>query len=84
MGILEDIGAQIRIKRKELGYSQELLGPVVEADGLRLISPDDIAAMKICAIMNSGKRVKEYGKKVFAEIPGLQHDFRPEIIDLFR
>lgn len=32
MGILEEIGSQIRIKRKELGYSQEFLGNLVCMD----------------------------------------------------
>ena len=32
MNLLEEIGAQIRVKRKQMGYSQELLGKLVAMD----------------------------------------------------
>ena len=43
-----------------ISYPYKLMAPPVEIDGLRLISPEDIAAMKMCAIMNSGKRIKDF------------------------
>lgn len=48
------------IKIDLISYPYKLVAPPEDIDGIRLISVQDIAAMKLCAIMNSGKRVKDF------------------------
>lgn len=49
-----------RIKIDCITYAYPLLEPVHEADGLRLCSLRDIAAMKLSAIADSGTRLKDF------------------------
>jgi hypothetical protein len=48
------------IKTDMLAHGYEWIRPVQETDGVRMASLEDIAAMKLHAIVNSGKRLKDY------------------------
>jgi len=41
-------------------YNYPLAEPVIESDGIRMYSMSDIAAMKLTAISQSGKRLKDF------------------------
>lgn len=48
------------IKVDLITHNYPLLNPIEEKDGVRMISNDDIGAMKIHAIFQSGKRLKDF------------------------
>lgn len=48
------------IKVDLITHKYPLLNPVEEKDGVRMISNDDIGAMKIHAVFQSGKRLKDF------------------------
>lgn len=48
------------IKVDIIAHQYPLLNPVEVLDGIRLVSIDDIAAMKLHAIVQNGKRIKDY------------------------
>lgn len=48
------------IKVDIISHQYPLLNPVEVHEGIRLVSIDDIAAMKLHAIVQNGKRIKDY------------------------
>jgi Nucleotidyl transferase AbiEii toxin, Type IV TA system len=48
------------IKTDMLAHGYEWVGPLKEADGISMASLEDIGAMKLNAIVNSGQRLKDY------------------------
>lgn len=48
------------IKTDIIAHRYEWIQPVKEIDGIRMASLEDIAAMKLNAIVNSGQRLKDY------------------------
>jgi hypothetical protein len=48
------------VKTDMLAHGYEWIKPVQETDGVRMASLEDIAAMKLHAIVNSGRRLKDY------------------------
>ncbi|GGB01576.1 nucleotidyl transferase AbiEii/AbiGii toxin family protein [Puia dinghuensis] len=56
-GIFSLIGG---IKTDMIAHQYKMLNPPVEIDGIRMASLEDIGAMKLHAIVNSGKRAKDF------------------------
>jgi len=56
-GILGNIG---RIKVDVLSHQYEWIRPIVVTEGIRVASIEDIAAMKLNAIVGNGSRLKDY------------------------
>jgi hypothetical protein len=54
------IGQISNIKVDCIKYGYQLIKPMIEEDGIRMASPEDIAAMKLTAIRQSGNRLKDF------------------------
>jgi len=54
------IGNMYAVKVDCVGYDYPLVEPAQEYDGIRIYSMPDIAAMKLTAISQSGKRLKDF------------------------
>ena len=54
------IGSIDSIKTDFITHAYSLVNPLVEIEGLRLVSLEDIAAMKLNAISHSGQRFKDF------------------------
>ena len=54
------IGEMYSVKVDCIGYNYPLIEPAQEYDGVRMYSMLDIAAMKLSAISQSGKRLKDF------------------------
>ena len=54
------IGEMYSVKVDCIGYNYPLIEPAQEYDGVRMYSMSDIAAMKLSAISQSGKRLKDF------------------------
>ena len=67
------------IKTDFIRHNYPLLKPPVEEEGIRMLSMDDIAAMKVHAIVQSGKRMKDFIDVYFL----LQHLSMHSFIELF-
>ena len=48
------------VKTDFINYPYRPIRPLIEEEGIRMVSAEDIAAMKLAAIMNSGKRMKDF------------------------
>lgn len=48
------------IKTDFISHQYKLVKPLIEEAGIRMVSLEDIAAMKLNAIMGSGKRLKDF------------------------
>jgi len=54
------IGHIDNIKVDCIKYNYQMVKPMIEEDGIRMASPEDIAAMKLTAICQSGNRLKDF------------------------
>jgi hypothetical protein len=54
------IGAMEGVKTDFITHAYPLINPLLETEGLRLASLEDIAAMKLNAISHSGQRFKDF------------------------
>ncbi len=67
------------IKTDFIRHNYALLRPPVTEDGIRFLSKEDIAAMKFHAIIQSGKRLKDFIDVYFL----LQHLSMKQMVDFF-
>lgn len=67
------------IKTDFIRHDHPLLNPPIEEEGIRFLGIEDIAAMKIHAIIQSGKRLKDFIDIYFL----LEHLSMKQMIDLF-